>query len=332
MASKMGLEPENLHNDLSGEDATVDKQYSAEEQVNVANVKLPPTKIPQGVSTSAQGPPAAEQLQKAEREMNRFERSTIRWARTAVVMSFVAAVFVCLQWVEMHSSGTDTHDLAVQSGKQADAASKQAERMKDLAERMKDQADRTKTIADQAVVQAKAANDLARASNRSASASESANRQAIGFFRLQNRPWVGVDGEVAFDNDSFPKQVTYNLRNFGDGPALNTFMMIETMTFPTYGVEEAAKVEPMIDKQCRIAERDALPRKAGDLLLKTGKKIQSWGIGEREIKGDLVIAGCIVYWDTDGAVHRTRTCHIIGFPASGPPPKTMDTCWFQSAN
>ena len=109
--------------------------------------------------------------------------------------------------------------------------------------------------------------------------------------------------------------------------------MIDPIGFPTYGTAEAAQVEPMIDKACRTAEREALPRKAGDLLLPSTKKITSWGIDRPEIKKqDLVIPGCIVYWDLDGMVHHTRICHIIWIPDSVPTEKTIDTCWFQYAN
>jgi hypothetical protein len=303
-------------------------------------------------NSSSPHPATEQQLQtteqKIEERMSAFERSIVRLTWAAVVISILTAFIFAGQLYEMISGGTQTDKLISYAKTQANASSNQADaaqQFSDTAEdinggiadavgKLQTQANQTETLAKNALSQAKATNDLAGAASRSAFVSEAANKQGVDLFKLQNRPWVGVNGEVTFDENRSPKWVAAKLKNFGNQPALNTNVSIYVLTMKTYGIEEVAKVAATIDEECRIGEGRVSPGKAGDLLLPGVEEPWSAGIDRPDLSGvktSLIMPGCIVYKDTDGVVHRTRFCYMIGL-SSSPTEKTFGTCWGQSAD
>jgi len=288
----------------------------------------PPTQATQPVGTQENG----REIQNLKDEVRTAEKYMI-WLTGAIAFLALCTIAVgLLQWnvmsgqlSEMKSSSGQTDRLIDKTRILAENAGKQADRTKDLADRMKDQADRTKTIAEQAVVQAKATNELAAAANRTAAASESANKLATDLFKLQNRPWVGVDGEVGFDNDTVPQRANYTLKNFGNSPAFNVSMLIEPQLFFPASTLNESQITESITRQCQIAEQDVSTARATVLLFPGDKTPKSWTLGDRYIKGFLVLSGCVAYKDRDGRLHHTGLCHIVGFDVAQVA-KTFDTC------
>jgi hypothetical protein len=283
--------------------------------------------------------PATEaDLEQVEKRMSGFEHSTLRWTRASFIIVLATAVFICLQWLEMRSGGKDTHDLAVAAGKQAD-------RMQDFADQMNRQADETRDLA-------AAAGKQADASKAIANQAEAANDQSERLFKLRNRPWVGVEDDVVFDEKgikwvgaqgeaivrqqaakgTLPIRILYHLKNSGDGPALSTQLVIQPFTWspsPT-DMDDEPRIRAGIEKSCQIAE-ERVAKQNGDLILPTGEHTVPYTFGQWDSTKYLFTPGCIVYRDVDGRLHHTRICYGVAMFLS-PKPVGLESCQDQSAD
>jgi hypothetical protein len=83
--------------------------------------------------------------------------------------------------------------LAVSAGQQAVAANTQSQQAIAQTKQLEESLKKTDALVTYT-------NELGRAAKRAASASEVANKQATSLFRLQNRPWVGINGDVVLDD------------------------------------------------------------------------------------------------------------------------------------
>jgi hypothetical protein len=182
-----------------------------------------------------------------------------------------------------------------------------------------------------------------------ARASEKANKQTVDLFKLRNRPWVGVEGDVTFDEeniawvgeqghtavrkmaaeDRLPIRVLYHLRNSGEGPALNTTLVIQPIIFSQSGSDES-QINVMIQKACQIAEQ-RITQRNGDLLLPGGRQTVPYQFEEWDSTKFVFTPGCIVYRDVDGGLHHTRICHAAAMFVT-PKPKILESCQDQSAD
>jgi len=270
-----------------------------------------------------------------------------------IMAYFTAVVAVCaaLQvWILIGGSGqtdqlikaADINACAAQ--KIASASSRNAKAAEDFAHTAgsinSQMADTVKKLN----LQASRLEESAKQTARLATDTEIANKQAIGMFKLRNRPWVGVEGDVAFDENGIswvgpkgeeevrkeaaegrlPKRVIYHLKNFGDGPAFNTMLVVQPMTFPYVGGDDIyIQVDSMIEKSCRLAEQ-AIAKRNGDLLLPGGEHPVPFPT-PWDSSRFLFTPGCIVYKDVDGEFHHTGICYAVSMFLS-PEPKGLESC------
>jgi hypothetical protein len=166
----------------------------------------------------------------------------------------------------------------------------------------------------------------------------------------RNRPWVGVEDDVVFDENSvgwvgargeaivrkqkaegkLPMRVLYHLKNSGDSPALNTMMVVRPVTFPENGTVDESRIRSEIEEDCQIAEK-AITRGNGDLILPSGVHAVPYQFGEWEPTKFLFTPGCIVYRDVDGGLHHTKICYAVAMFVA-PKAKGLESCQDQSAN
>jgi hypothetical protein len=189
---------------------------------------------------------------------------------------------------------------------------------------MQDAAQATKSQSDSARLQAEASKSQAEASNVSAKATD----QLAQLAAQQDRPWVGINGEVTWADTSengFPTfTISYKLRNFGVSPAFNTIVQIDR---PITDVNNAELVKIKATDSCKSAE--AIIGQTGDLLLPNSEKPNTWTYGGiPPTKFD--IPGCIVYKDTKGSIHHAQLCYWIDLAET--PRPIFRTCWSQSAD
>lgn len=148
-----------------------------------------------------------------------------------------------------------------------------------------------------------------------------------------NIPWVGQHGYDAVQKmaaeDRLPVRVLYHLRNSGNGPALNTQLVIQPLMFPQSGSDES-QIHAMIEKSCQIAEQ-RIAQGNGDLLLPGGKHTVPYQFGEWDSTKFVVTPGCIVYRDINGGFHHTRICYAAAMFVS-PKPKALESCQDESAD
>ena len=168
--------------------------------------------------------------------------------------------------------------------------------------------------------------DLAGAAKSQADATSQIAQRVL----QQNRPWVGMQGQLSWSQLSLGNGIStlvvgYTLKNFGASPALNTVASLER---PVADVNNYALIKAKVNESCQSAER--LIAQTGDLLLPSAEKPDTWKSTDRH-PTKLVVPGCIVYRDTMGGIHHTQLCYWIDL-AEKPKPDTFSTCWFQSAD
>src|SRR5271163_1347777 len=79
----------------------------------------------------------------------------------------------------------------------------------------------------------------------------------------------------------------------GRGPAINTQLVIQPITFPASGSDES-QIKLMIEKSCQIAE-GRISHSNGDLILPGGKHIVPYQYWITDREGFVFTPGCIVY-------------------------------------
>jgi hypothetical protein len=186
-------------------------------------------------------------------------------------------------------------------------------------------------------------------SRQQVSAAQDANRETVELFKRRNRPWVGVEGDVVFDDNiawvgavgeaivrqqraegKLPMRVLYHMRNSGESPALNTVMVVRPVTFPETGPVDPARIRAEVEEDCKLAEK-SITRGNGDLVLPGGVYTEPFQFGEWEPTKFLFTPGCIVYRDVDRKLHHTRICYAVAMFLS-PKPKGLESCQNQSAD
>ncbi len=170
-----------------------------------------------------------------------------------------------------------------------------------------------------------------RATARSAQASEQSNSQSATFFKMEKRPWVGMNkGPTVLEKKSTkPGQygftVGYTVKNFGIAPAFNTIVVFEAAV---EDVNNYALVKSKVDAARKTGE--SIINVTGDLLLPTGEKNDTCLFSEISRADKFVVPGCIVYRFADGTVHHTELSYWIDF---GEGEKAFfRTSWFQAAD
>jgi hypothetical protein len=178
---------------------------------------------------------------------------------------------------------------------------------------------------------ATAASDNAKAAQSNTQALEIANIQSAGFFKVQNRPWVGMSKELVLSEKKSTKlgqfgfTLKYAVKNFGTEPAFHTVVVLVD------SVDDANNrdlVKTKITEARQIGEN--IVHLTGDLLLPTAEKYNTHSFGERTRPDKFAIPGCIVYRFADGTIHYTELSYWIDL--SEGEKATFRTLWFQDAN
>jgi hypothetical protein len=174
-------------------------------------------------------------------------------------------------------------------------------------------------------------------------------RIAKDTYSASNRPWIGVQDNVIFDEtnigwvgekgreivqkmtseNQLPIRVLYPLKNSGYGPAFNVMLVIQPLMFSQAGSDEA-QIRTAIEKSCQIAE-DRILHGNGDLVLPGGEHTVPYQFGTWDSTKFVFTPGCIVYRDVDGGLHHTRICYAAALFVT-PSPKGLESCQDQSAD
>lgn len=176
-----------------------------------------------------------------------------------------------------------------------------------------------------------AASDNAAAAKSNTNALETANTQSANFFRIHNRPWVGMSGEPTLleykstKPGQFGFTLGYRIKNFGNAPAFNTVVPFEEVVEDP---NDHALLKVRVEKARKQGEN--IVNLTGDLLLPGVEKYDTCLFSERARPNKFDIPACIVYRFADGTVHYTELSYCV--EVSGEGKATFRTLWFQNAN
>jgi len=215
--------------------------------------------------------------------------------------------------------------------RQADTLDEHKSKFEELAQAAKDNAKASRIATEAMKGQLEQMETQTRETARAAQAAEISNNQNAAFFKMENRPWVGMSEELrilekkATNPGQYEFTVGYTLKNFGSAPALNTVVfwgpIVEDVN--NYNLVKAKVAEARKSGENIVSM-------TGNLLLPSAEKFDTCLFGEGKRPPKIVIPGCIVYRDTDGSIHHTELSYWIDF-AEGEK-AAFHTAWFQSAD
>jgi hypothetical protein len=272
-----------------------------------------------------------------------------------LILAFAITFFAAGQWITSCQNNSSTSNQTAQLINAANINSGAAEKIAAASQRNATAAEGFATTAgkinSQMVdtvkklnLQAGRLEESAKQTARLATDTEIANKQNVALFKLRNRPWVGVEGNAALKEyvawvgaagqaevskeaaeGKLPVDAIYHLRNSGDGPALNTILVVNPLTFyPATADDIYGQVDAAIEKSCQQGEQ-MIANRNGDLLLPGGEHATTVSFGVLDKKKFLFAPGCVVYKDIDGGLHHTRICYGAAMFVT-PQPKALDSC------
>lgn len=273
-----------------------------------------------------------------------------RWVELVIALAVV--IFAALQYRSSQSTTEQTNQLIAAAKVSAYAATQNVQASRNFSEsarginqgvsnavdKLNLQAATTQDLVEQTVTQAKATNALAMEAGRSADASDAANKQSATFFAQQNRPWVGLDGDLSIDSNTFENtgyflRTSYKIKNFGNSPALNVSIWLTEIAEEGAG-DIYARTRTEVEKACAssTAIMSAYNYNTGDVSLPSGSKPTTWTFSQfPPFPEKMIISGCIVYRDTGGNLHHTQLCYWA-HPGASLKSERSGSCWFQKAD